>query len=93
MTITTMSPSTSVESMQPGGALQRWKASVERGVCTLDARLRTMTVEPERGAATVEYALIVVAAAAFAGILIAVIKSGFVKTMITSIIKTALGTG
>ncbi|WP_291526959.1 DUF4244 domain-containing protein [Bifidobacterium sp. UBA744] len=93
MTVTIMSPTTPVESMQPGGALRRWKAGVERGVCALDARLRTMTVEPERGAATVEYALIVVAAAAFAGILIAVIKSGFVKTLITNIIKTALGTG
>ncbi|NMN00576.1 hypothetical protein G1C96_1155 [Bifidobacterium sp. DSM 109958] len=75
----------------PSGALQRLRGNIHRNVCLLDARLRTMAAEPERGAATVEYALVIVAAAAFAGVLLVVIKSGFAKTLLTDLIKNALG--
>lgn len=44
----------------------------------------------EVGSTTVEYSIGAVATAAFAGLLLAVLKSGGVKGMITNIIQTAL---
>ncbi len=44
----------------------------------------------EEGSTTVEYAVGAVATAAFAGLLLAVLKSGGVKNMLNSIIQTAL---
>lgn len=73
-----------------GGVVQRVRDRARRGICLLDARIRTMAAEPERGAATVEYAIVVVAGAAFAGVLLAVIRSGFAKTLLTDLIKNAL---
>ena len=46
--------------------------------------------DAEEGSTTVEYALGAVATAAFAGLLLAVLKSGGVKGMLTSIIQAAL---
>ncbi|WRS31191.1 DUF4244 domain-containing protein [Actinomycetaceae bacterium MB13-C1-2] len=46
--------------------------------------------EDEEGSTTVEYAIGAVATAAFAGLLLAVLKSGGVKAMLNSIIQTAL---
>ena len=46
--------------------------------------------DAEEGSTTVEYALGAVATAAFAGLLLAVLKSGGVKGMLTSIIQSAL---
>ena len=91
MTISTIAPTTTTDAAEHVGALRRLRNNVHRSVCLLDARMRTMTAEPERGAATVEYALVIVAAAAFAGVLLVVIQSGFAKTLITDLIKKALG--
>lgn len=44
----------------------------------------------EEGSTTVEYAIGAIATAGFAGLLIAILKSGGVKAMITSIIQSAL---
>ncbi len=44
----------------------------------------------EEGSTTVEYAIGAIATAGFAGLLIAVLKSGGVKALITSIIQSAL---
>ncbi len=46
--------------------------------------------EDEEGSTTVEYAIGAIATAAFAGLLLAVLKSGGVKNMLTNIIQTAL---
>ena len=46
--------------------------------------------EDEEGSTTVEYAIGAVATAAFAGLLLAVLKSGGVKAMLNNIIQTAL---
>lgn len=47
-------------------------------------------VSSEEGSTTVEYAIGAVATAAFAGLLLAVLKSGSVKGMLTNIIQSAL---
>ncbi|WP_313280161.1 DUF4244 domain-containing protein [Timonella senegalensis] len=46
----------------------------------------------EQGLATAEYAIAMIAAAGFAGLLILVLKSDPVKELLTTIIQTALGT-
>jgi len=46
----------------------------------------------ELGLATAEYAIAMIAAAGFAGLLIVVLKSGPVKSMLSGIVETALGT-
>ena len=48
------------------------------------------TSDSEEGSTTVEYAIGAVATAAFAGLLLAVLKSGGVKNMLNNIIQTAL---
>jgi hypothetical protein len=47
----------------------------------------------EKGMTTAEYAVGTVAAVAFAGLLLAIVRSGPVKNALTKIIVTALGTG
>ena len=46
--------------------------------------------DPEAGSTTVEYAIGAIATAGFAALLLAVLKSGGVKAMITNVIQTAL---
>lgn len=46
--------------------------------------------DPEAGSTTVEYSIGAIATAAFAGLLLAVLKSGGVKGMLTNIIQSAL---
>lgn len=65
-------------------------AYLRRKACLLDARLRTMTDEPEKGLATAEYAVVMIAATGFAGLLVAILKSGAVKTLLTNIVRQAL---
>ncbi len=49
--------------------------------------------ESERGLATAEYAIATLAAAGFAGALMAVLKGGDVKALLTSLIQSALSIG
>lgn len=44
----------------------------DKAICLLDARMRTLTAEPEEGAATAEYAVVLVAATGFAAILVGI---------------------
>lgn len=46
----------------------------------------------EEGLATAEYAIAMIAAAGFAGLLIVVLKSEPVRAALSSIVETALGT-
>ena len=63
------------------------REQADRMVCLLDARIRMLTSEPEEGAATAEYAVVLVAATGFAAVLVGIMKSDAVKTMLTNIIK------
>jgi hypothetical protein len=48
------------------------------------------THDPERGAATAEYAIATVAAAGFAGLLAVVLKSSPIQNLLTDLISGAL---
>jgi hypothetical protein len=54
---------------------------------------RRIEAGKDDGMATVEYALVTVAAAAFAAVLIAIIKSPEVRSALASIVGGALGGG
>lgn len=58
-----------------------------------DVRVEEDERESERGLATAEYAIATLAAAAFAGALMAILKGGDVKEMLTSLIQSALTIG
>jgi len=51
----------------------------------LAARLRD-----DRGSATAEYAVVILAAVAFAGVLVAVMRSGEVQAILTELVRGAL---
>lgn len=68
-------------------------AKAKERLCLMDARIRTLMAEPEEGAATAEYAVVLVAATGFAAVLVAILKSDAIKTLLTNIIKQALKVG
>lgn len=47
-------------------------------------------MQDDRGSATAEYAVVILAAVAFAGVLVAVMRSGEVQTMLTELVRGAL---
>jgi hypothetical protein len=47
----------------------------------------------ERGAATAEYAITIMAAVGFAGLLVLILRSGEVQTILTDLVRNALAFG
>ena len=87
-----------------GQRLYAMRERADKAICLLDARMRTLTAEPEEGAATAEYAVVLVAATAeyavvlvaatgFAAVLVGIMKSDAIKTLLANIIKKALSVG
>ena len=62
--------------------------SPQRSLAALRRRLRARPVE--EGAATAEYAVVIMAAVGFAGLLVAILKSGAVQTLLTDLVQRAL---
>ncbi|MBT1621527.1 DUF4244 domain-containing protein [Curtobacterium flaccumfaciens pv. oortii] len=52
-------------------------------------RLRVVA-QDDQGSATAEYAVVILAAVAFAGVLVAVMRSGEVQTILTELVRGAL---
>jgi Flp pilus assembly pilin Flp len=48
------------------------------------------TVHDERGAATAEYAIVIMAAVGFAGLLVVILRSGEVQAILTDLVQRAL---
>ena len=74
-----------------GQRLYAMRERADKAICLLDARMRTLTAEPEEG--TAEYAVVLVAATGFAAVLVGIMKSDAIKTLLTNIIKKALSVG
>ncbi len=55
-------------------------------------RLRRL-LDDERGAVTAEYAIVIMAAVAFAGLLVAIMRSEEIRAMLVRLVENALGTG
>nr|WP_029746662.1 DUF4244 domain-containing protein [Leucobacter chironomi] len=47
----------------------------------------------ERGAITAEYAVVILAAVAFAGLLVAIMRSAEIRAMLVQLVENALGSG
>ena len=47
----------------------------------------------ERGAATAEYAITIMAAVGFAGLLVVILRSGEVQAILTDLVRSALSVG
>ncbi|MGN6407684.1 MAG: DUF4244 domain-containing protein [Curtobacterium sp.] len=56
---------------------------------SLGTRLRRR-LDDDRGSATAEYAVVILAAVAFAGVLVAVMRSGEVQSILTELVRGAL---
>ena len=52
---------------------------------------RGAPVRDERGAVTAEYAIVIMAAVAFAGLLVAIMRSGEIRAMLVDLVQNALG--
>lgn len=54
------------------------------------SRWRTFLTE-DRGAVTAEYAIVILAAVAFAGLLVAIMRSSEIRAMLVQLVENALG--
>lgn len=59
-------------------------------MCRAERHIRVLAAEPESGMATAEYAVVLIAATGFAGLLVAILKSGAVKSLLTELVNRAL---
>jgi hypothetical protein len=48
------------------------------------------TIRDDRGAATAEYAIVIMAAVGFAGLLVVILRSGEVQAILTDLVQRAL---
>jgi hypothetical protein len=68
-------------------------AGEKRGTMCDWMRRRLPTLGDDTGAATAEYAITIMAAVGFAGLLVVILKSGEVQAFLTGLIRTALSVG
>ncbi|WP_298585430.1 DUF4244 domain-containing protein [uncultured Kocuria sp.] len=73
------------------GALTGGRTAAPSARGTTRPRPLARTGDADLGATTVEYAMVVLAAAAFGGVMAAVLSSGQVRELLTAIIEKALG--
>lgn len=52
--------------------------------------LQRMDLADDTGAATAEYAVVIMAGVAFAGVLVSIVRSGQVQAMLTDLVQKAL---
>ena len=71
------------------GQLARWAVAARNRLYQVSVQL-ALPSQKEEGMTTAEYAIGTIAAAGFAGLIIAVLKSGAIKSALTAIIQQAL---
>ena len=76
-----------------GGHVSWMRKGIYGKLCLLDAKARLGRIEAEEGAATAEYAVVLVAATGFAALLVPIMKSETVRKMLLDIVKQALSVG
>lgn len=80
-----------VRRLRPGALMHEPAADTD--AATARPSVQADGIDREAGLATAEYAIATVAAAGFAGLLFAVLSSGEVRELLTSIIRSALSVG
>ncbi|GAA1773808.1 DUF4244 domain-containing protein [Kocuria aegyptia] len=81
----------SLPGLDPGVVRGRRSTPSARGATGARPRPPARVGDADLGATTVEYAMVVLAAAAFGGVMAAVLSSGQVRELLTAIIEKALG--
>lgn len=76
------------ESVQ--GILDGALRQARRCLSAVYMKIRILASRPESGAATAEYAVVLIAATAFAGVLLVLLKSDTVRSLLASLLKKAL---
>ena len=71
---------------------KRQRRAVRAGNRALTRELRALA-DDERGAVTAEYAIVIMAAVAFAGLLVAIMRSSEIRAMLVQLVENALGAG
>ena len=59
----------------------------------IDGELVDIATDPEAGATTAEYGIVMLAAVGFAGLLVVILKSDEVRQLLLGIVQNALSTG
>lgn len=75
-----------------GQRYMRLRNRAFKAAVSAHSRVHALIDEPEKGTTTAEYAVVIVAATGFAGLLIAVLKSDAVKGLLSSLVEKALQT-
>ena len=70
---------------RPGG-----RPAAARQLRSIREHARTLATD-ERGAVTAEYAIVIMAAVAFAGLLVAIMRSSEIRAMLVRLVENALG--
>lgn len=75
------------------GSPMKQNSSTARTLTRRDFRCRRFLAElsDDTGAVTAEYAVIIIAAVAFAGVLVAIMRSDEVRSMLVDLVQRALG--
>ncbi|MFT8593754.1 MAG: DUF4244 domain-containing protein [Bifidobacterium sp.] len=71
-------------------ALMNMRMRVLLQICRAQRSVHMLASHPESGMATAEYAVVLIAATGFAGLLVAILKSGAVKSLLTELVTRAL---
>lgn len=72
---------------------RRWMPGSPRRGARPAVRRRRDVLRGDRGAVTAEYAIVIMAAVAFAGLLVAIMRSGEIRQMLVDLVQNALGMG
>jgi len=73
----------------PAELREKPSGSGPRGSST--ARVRRAVLRGDRGAVTAEYAVVILAGVAFAGLLVAILRSDEIRQMLVDLVQQALG--
>ena len=85
-------PDLTSERSESAGPQALEQSALRRSVPTRFGEVRRVLVD-EQGALTAEYAIVIMAAVAFAGVLVAIIRSEQIRKMLVDLVENALGTG
>ena len=77
---------------EAGPARAREPVRGRNGGAMRDSKVRRLAAQ-EDGAATAEYAITIMAAVGFAGLLVVIMKSGEVQAILTDLVRSALSVG
>lgn len=71
--------------------MRRGKGNQEPRCSTRGSARLGQLAQDERGAVTAEYAIVIMAAVAFAGLLVAILRSAEIRAMLVQLVEDALG--